>query len=139
MVLFFKNSHTCQQAKTVENIQDLKVNIEHYLEDFEIFEGKTLPDDLTGGKVYILPVDETKTLASQIACGRKYGKLRICNDKIVRKIFNGQEVKIKNSQCQGSFKCVNKKCPFIKRFNVMNQVHILNYFMLSFCSKNFHL
>ena len=134
MVLFFKNKHTCQQAKAVENVHDLKDNINYYLEDFEIFEEKTLPDDLTGGKVYILPIDETKTLASQVACGRKYGKLRKSNDKIIRKLFNGQEVKVKNSQCQGSFKCVNKKCPFTARFNVMNQVNILNCFMLFFCS-----
>ena len=125
MVLFYKNNHTCQRVKHVENIEDIKVNLRNYMDNFEIHEGQRLPEDLTEDKIFLLKNDDLKTVASQVACGRKYGKLRNTIDKKLQKIFHGQHAIVKTSQCQGNYKCVNKDCPFKARFNLMNQVFLI--------------
>lgn len=71
----------------------------------------------------LLKKDDSKTLASQVSCGRKYNKLKTTNDKFMKQVFHNVETFVKYSVCQGSFKCLNSECPFTERFNAMNQVH----------------
>jgi hypothetical protein len=138
MVIFHKNIHSCRKVTNVETIDDLKANIKNFLEDFEIFEGQKVPEDLTGQKIFLLKWDQSKTVASQVACGRKYEKLRRTgHDKILSKIFKNQYPFVKMAQCQGSYMCVNKDCPFTARFNVMNQVVIYHILRRIFQFKHF--
>ena len=106
------------------------------MDNFEIHEGESLPEDLTGDKIFLLKKDDFKTVASQVSCGRKYGKLRNTVDKNLQQIFHGQHTIIKTSQCMGSYKCLNGECPFKARFNVMNQVCFI-YFQPQFYKIHF--
>ena len=130
LVVFYPVPHTCKMRayEKVETESDILSNIKIFNKSqgnkYKIEVSEKLPNDITGNKIYLIPVDKNDgNIEKRIKDGRRYKKKVKTNNNVFNNIFGkDMEDKVCLYKCRGTMYCFNSECPFLKRFEAMNQV-----------------
>ena len=140
LIIFFPTPHTCKTLdmmssvdeevvfKEVTAIEDIVENLHAYNKTkknkFQVIEAQKLPANINGNKLFLLTKDENEQIDEVVRDGRKYRSIQTDNSSF-NKIFD-ENIKdsVRLYKCRGTYFCQNNLCPFLKRFDVMNQVQI---------------
>ena len=131
LVILYLEPHTCEiknQFCEVNNLDDMFANLQVLNENeknkYEVIQAKKLPFDITGNKLYLIEMEEgDANIENFIKDGRRYDKSFNSKNSAFNKVFGKRmENKVRLYKCRGTNYCFNTECPFLRRFEAINQV-----------------
>ena len=145
LVLLYIDQHSCisttlmadgrdkidfKKVKTKEDIVDnVKTLVEKESEHFSVEDVEKLPSNVDGNNYYIIENTKKEDMKQMIRDGRKWQKFTQTSSQSFSKVFGEVTAKkIRKYRCSNQFFCFNQKCPFKKRFELVNQVRSLQIY-----------
>ena len=140
LVILYLGKHTCVPVKRITEknksykfkkvetegdiLENINILVEHESPDFAIEKVEKAPSGIDGNHYYLLDNKENLELKEMIRDGRKWQTFTQTTNKAFANIFGETNVKkVRKYKCSDQFFCYNQKCPFKKRFEIMNQVN----------------
>ena len=130
LVILYPTAHTCEQKSLfhpVSSEEDLLHNLKVFNESesnkFEIIQATKLPSNIDGNKLYLMKIENGKNDDDMIKDGRRYKKSMKTKSSIINEIFGkNMDKRTRLYKCRGTMYCFNNDCPFLRRFDSINQV-----------------
>jgi hypothetical protein len=131
LVILYLAPHTCEiknQFCEIKNVDDMFTNLkvlnENEKNKYEVIKANKLPFDISGNKLYLIAMEEGDTnIEKFIKDGRRYEKSFKTKNSAFNKVFGKRmENKVRLYKCRGTNYCFNTECPFLRRFEAINQV-----------------
>ena len=130
LVILYPNAHTCDQKSPFHQVsseEDLLHNLNVFNEresnKFEIIKATKLPSNIDGNKLYLMKLKTDENEEDIIKDGRRYMKSMKTKSSVINEIFGkNMDSRTRLYKCRGTMYCFNNDCPFLRRFDSINQV-----------------
>ena len=130
LVILYLGAHTCEMKSNyceVNNEDDMFTNLKvlnkNEKHKYEVIKVKKLPCDISGNKLYLIAKESDENIEHLIKDGRRYQKSFKTKNSAFNKVFGKKmENQVRLFKCRGTNYCFNKDCPFLRRFEAINQV-----------------
>ena len=131
LIILYTLPHTCSDHLAFVPVltdTDILKNIKEFCSKeskmYIIEQVSRLPCDINGDSIYLLSKSEAnRDIDNLIKDGRRYEKCMKSRNKSFNQIFGKNvEENVRIYKCRGTLYCFNSDCPFLRRFDAVNQV-----------------
>ena len=110
-------------------MDNVKTLVEKESEHFSVEDVDKVPSNVDGNYYYIIENTKKEDMKQIIRDGRKWQKFTQTSSQSFSNVFGEvTAMKVRKYRCSNQFFCFNQKCPFKKRFDLVNQVLSLKIF-----------